>query len=121
MSRRTLVRLPSTMAYDEVLARRIHDLLDGEAGVTSRRMFGGLGFMVDGHMAVAAGSSGGLMVRADPSDAAGWLSEHVQPMEMRGRVMSGWLLVDREALGDDEQLEAWLERGIAHVRTLPPK
>ena len=109
------------MAYDEVLAQRIRDLLDGEAGLTSRAMFGGLAFMVDGHMAVAAGSSGALMVRADPSDAASWLSEHVQPMEMRGRPMAGWLLVDRAALGDDEQLRVWVERGVAHVRTLPSR
>lgn len=109
------------MAYDTVLAQRIHDLLDGEAGVTSRAMFGGLGFMVDGHMAVAAGSSGSLMVRADPADAAGWHSEHVEPMEMRGRPMAGWLLVDRAAVVEDEQLELWVGRGTAFVRTLPPK
>jgi TfoX/Sxy family transcriptional regulator of competence genes len=109
------------MAYDEVLAQRIHDLLDGEAGVTSRKMFGGLGFMLDGHMAVAASSHGSLMVRADPADAASWLSEHVRPMEMRGRPMAGWLLVDSEALGTDEQLQLWVDRGTGYVRTLPPK
>ena len=109
------------MAYDEVLAQRIHDLLDGEPGVTSRKMFGGLGFMVDGHMAVAAGSGGSLMVRADPAAAEAWISEHVQPMEMRGRPMAGWLLVDRAALGSDDQLQVWVDRGVAHVRTLPDK
>jgi TfoX/Sxy family transcriptional regulator of competence genes len=109
------------MAYDEVLAQRIHDLLDGEAGVTSRKMFGGLGFMLDGHMAVAASSHGSLMVRAAPADAASWLSEHVRPMEMRGRPMAGWLLVDSEALGTDEQLQLWVDRGTGYVRTLPAK
>lgn len=109
------------MAYDEVLAQRIHDLLDGEAGLTSRAMFGGLGFMIEGHMAVAAGSSGALMVRAKPSDAEHWISEHVRPMVMRGREISGWLLVERAALGDDAQLELWVDRGVAYVRTLPPK
>ena len=82
------------MAYDEVLAQRIHDLVDGEAGWTSKKMFGGLGFMLDGHMAVAAGSGGALMVRADPADGEEWVDgESVQPMEMRGRPMTGWLLV----------------------------
>lgn len=109
------------MAYDEVLAQRIHDLLDGEAGLTSKKMFGGLGFMVDGHMAVAASSSGGLMVRADPARGEEWLSEHVRPMEMRGRAMHGWLLVDPQAVADDAQLQVWVDRGVAHVRTLPPK
>ncbi len=110
------------MAYDEVLAQRIHDLLDGEPGLTSRKMFGGLGFMVDGHMAVAAGSGGSLMVRAAPDDAAQWVDgESVNPMEMQGRQMAGWLLVASEALADDEQLQLWVDRGVAHVRTLPPK
>lgn len=109
------------MAYDEVLAQRIHDLLDGEPGVTSKRMFGGLGFMLDGHMAVAASSDGSLMVRFDPADAASWVSEHVRPMEMRGRPMQGWLLVDTEALRTDEQLQLWVDRGTRYVRTLPAK
>lgn len=110
------------MAYDEVLAQRIHDLLDGEPGVTSKKMFGGLGFMVDGHMAVAAGSSGALMVRADPADGEAWVDgETVNPMEMRGRPMSGWLLVSSEGLADDDRLQLWVERGVAFVRTLPPK
>jgi hypothetical protein len=110
------------MAYDEVLAQRIHDLLEGEAGLTSRKMFGGLGFMIDGHMAVAAGSSGALMVRADPGTGAGWVDgEAVRPMEMRGREMTGWLLVAQEAVADDDQLALWVTRGVSHVRTLPPK
>jgi TfoX/Sxy family transcriptional regulator of competence genes len=110
------------MAYDEVLAGRIRELLDGEPGVTSRKMFGGLGFMVDGHMAVAAGSSGALMVRADPADCATWTDGlAVNPMEMRGRAMAGWLLVDSAAVVGDDQLGQWVDRGVRFVRTLPPK
>jgi TfoX/Sxy family transcriptional regulator of competence genes len=110
------------MAYDEGLARRIHDLLDGEPGVTAKKMFGGLGFMVDGHMAVAAGSKGSLMVRADPADGERWVDgASVVPMEMRGRPMAGWLLVDSDALADDDQLQQWVDRGVTFVRTLPPK
>lgn len=110
------------MAYDEVLAQRIRDLLDGEAGLTSKKMFGGLGFMLDGHMAVAAASSGGLMVRADPAQGEEWVDgESVRPMEMRGRAMHGWLIVDREAVADDAQLQVWVDRGADYVRTLPPK
>ena len=110
------------MAYDEVLAQRLHDLLDGEPGVSSRRMFGGLGFMVYGHMAVAAASSGALMVRADPADADGWVDgDAVNPMEMRGRPMAGWLLVAADVVADDDALETWVSRGVGFVRTLPPK
>ena len=110
------------MAYDEVLAQRIHDLVDGEEGWTSRRMFGGLGFMLHGHMAVAAGSTGALMVRVDPTEGEQLLDgDAVRPMEMRGRAMSGWLLVSQDALTDDDQLAQWVRRGAAFVRTLPPK
>ena len=110
------------MAYDEVLALRIRDLLDGEPGVTSRRMFGGLGFMVEGHMAVAAASNGALMVRADQADCARWTDgRSVNPMEMRGRPMAGWLLVDSAAVAGDDQLGEWIDRGVRFVRTLPPK
>ena len=110
------------MAYDEVLARRISDLLEGEPGLTSRKMFGGLGFMVEGHMAVAAASSGALMVRADPADCEAWADGGaVRPMEMRGRPVAGWLLVDPAAVVDDDQLGQWVDRGVRFVRTLPPK
>lgn len=110
------------MAYDEELAQRVADLLAGEPGVTSRKMFGGLGFMVDGHMAVAAASDGSLMVRADPTDSQAWVDgTSVAPMEMRGRPMTGWLLVSAEGLDGDNRLQVWVDRGVAFVRTLPPK
>lgn len=110
------------MAYDEALAQRIRDSLDGEPGVTERKMFGGLGFMVHGNMAVAAASQGSLMVRIDPADAENWVDgEAVAPMEMRGREMTGWLLVSQEALADDTDLQTWVDRGVAFVHTLPPK
>ena len=110
------------MAYDEVLAQRIRDVVDGEDGWTSKKMFGGLGFMLDGHMAVAAGSSGVLMVRVDPAEGEQLLDgDAVRPMEMRGREMTGWLLVSQDALAADDELERWVERGATFVRTLPPK
>src|SRR5215218_8993155 len=110
------------MAYDEVLARRIHDLLEGEAGLTSKKMFGGLGFMLDGHMAVAASSTGDLLVRADPEQGEEWIDGvTVRPMEMRGRPMHGWLYVAADAVAGDEELQVWVDRGAGYVRTLPPK
>ena len=110
------------MAYDEELARRIEDVLADEPGVTSRKMFGGLGFMVEGHLAVAAASAGALMVRVDPAAGAEWLDgEDVQPMEMRGRQLHGWLLVSRDRVATDEDLRTWVARGVSYVRALPPK
>jgi TfoX/Sxy family transcriptional regulator of competence genes len=110
------------MAYDQELADRIRGMVSGEPGLTERRMFGGLGFMLDGHMAVAASSTGGLMVRVDPADGEALADgSTVAPMEMGGRTMAGWLLVEASTVADDAALRTWVDRGTAYVRTLPPK
>jgi TfoX/Sxy family transcriptional regulator of competence genes len=110
------------MAYDEELAERIRELIAGESGVTEKKMFGGLAFLVGGNMAVAASGQGGLLARVDPEDGDALLAKpHVEPMEMRGRAMTGWLLVDDEGIRTKRQLESWVKRGVAYARTLPPK
>jgi TfoX N-terminal domain len=110
------------MAYDRALAERIRDQLSGEPGVTEKAMFGGLGFMVDGHLAVAASSTGDLMVRTDPAVTDTWVDgETVRPMEMRGRPMAGWLLVSVAAVSDDASLAGWVRRGATYARSLPPQ
>ena len=110
------------MAYDEDLAGRIRELIAGEADVTEQRMFGGLAFLVAGHMSVAASGQGGLMARVEP-DATGALlaKPHVQPFEMRGREMRGWLRVEADGVRTKRQLEPWVRRGVAYARSLPPK
>ncbi|MGH3659052.1 MAG: TfoX/Sxy family protein [Micromonosporaceae bacterium] len=108
------------MAYDRELADQIRELLVRDVGVTERRMFGGLAFLVNGNMAVAASGQGGLMVRVDPADSDDLLDgEWVRPMVMRGRPMRGWLRVDVAA--DAGQLEQWVARGVGYARALPPK
>jgi TfoX/Sxy family transcriptional regulator of competence genes len=110
------------MAYDEHLAARVRERLRGEPGVIEKRMFGGLGFLVRGHLAVAASRDGGLMVRVEPEQTAGLLGEpHTRPFEMRGRELLGWLRVDVDALDTDTEFEAWVDRGLAFALTLPPK
>ena len=109
------------MAYDERLAARVRDEIAG-AGVTERRMFGGLAFLICGNMAVAVSGRGGLLVRADPARAEKLLSrDGVRPMEMRGRPMAGWLCVDDEQLGTARQLRTWVAAGAAVARALPAK
>jgi TfoX/Sxy family transcriptional regulator of competence genes len=107
------------MAYDEELAERVRELLEGEAGLTEKKMFGGLGFMVGGNMAVAASGQGGLLVRVDPSSS--YDESGVEPMVMRGREMTGWLRVATEVVGTKKQLATWVRRGVAYARSLPPK
>lgn len=109
------------MAYDEVLAGRIRHLLAGESGVSEKKMFGGLAFLVDGHMALAAGSDGAMMIRVAPDLAEEMLGEHVRPQEMQGRQLRGWLHLDQEATATDEQLGGFVEPAVAHARSLPPQ
>jgi len=106
------------MAYDEELADRIRSLVAGEDGVTEQKMFGGLAFLLNGNMAVAASGQGGILVRVDPEESARLVeTTAAEEMVMRGRSMAGWLRVDP---GDDE-LPQWVERGASYARTLPPK
>jgi TfoX/Sxy family transcriptional regulator of competence genes len=110
------------MAYDEDLAERIRELIADEPDVAEKRMFGGLAFLVAGNMAVSASGQGGLMVRVDPAENDDLLAiPHVEPMVMRGREMAGWLRVDTEGVGTTPELAAWVERGVAYARSLPPK
>jgi TfoX/Sxy family transcriptional regulator of competence genes len=110
------------MAYDEDLANRIRELIAGEAGVTEKKMFGGLAFLIGGNMAVSASGQGGLMVRVDPAQTEELVAKpHAGPFEMRGRSMDGWLRVDDEGVRTKRLLEPWVKRGVAYARSLPPK
>jgi hypothetical protein len=110
------------MAYDEDLANRIREQLADETAITEQRMFGGLGFMLGGHLCVGARGKGGLIARVDPGESDEALSEpHASLMEMRGRRLPGWIIVGPEGVDSDEQLAGWVERSRAFVRTLPPK
>ncbi|XVX20115.1 TfoX/Sxy family protein [Actinomycetota bacterium] len=110
------------MAYDEDLAARVRDLLEGEPGVTERKMFGGLAFMVDGHMAVVTNHLGGLMLRCGPETARELTDEMgIRPMVMGGRTMRGWLQFDPGVVSSAEILEDVVARGLEHARALPPK
>ncbi len=110
------------MTYDEGLAERVRELVVGEPGVSEMRMFGGLAFLVEGNMAVAASGRGGLMVRVAPEQTAALLDEaHAAPFEMRGRAMDGWLRVAEAGLRSDAELGDWVDRGMAYARSLPPK
>jgi TfoX/Sxy family transcriptional regulator of competence genes len=110
------------MAYDEELARRIRDLVAAEPGLSEKKMFGGLAFLVHGNMAVAASGQGGLLVRVDPEDSVELVAgTGARPMEMRGRLMHGWLRVDAEDVQTTARLAPWVERGLAFARSLPAK
>jgi len=106
------------MAYDEELADRIRSLVAGEDGVTEQKMFGGLAFLLNGNMAVAASGQGAILVRVDPEESARLVeTTPAEEMVMRGRSMAGWLRVDPA----ESELPEWVERGVSYARSLPPK
>jgi TfoX/Sxy family transcriptional regulator of competence genes len=110
------------MAYDEELADRIRELLGGEAGLTEKKMFGGLAFLIGGNMAVAASGQGGVLVRVDPSVSDKLVaSTNARLMEMRGRRMQGWLRVDPDDVRTKRQLARWVKLGTSFARSLPAK
>ena len=110
------------MAYDEDFANRIRELIADAPDLDEQRMFGGLAFLIGGHMAVAASGQGGLLVRVDPDETDALAGKpHARRFEMRGREMRGWLRVDPEGVRTKRQLEAWVRRGVAYARSLPPK
>jgi TfoX/Sxy family transcriptional regulator of competence genes len=110
------------MAYDEDLADRIRQLIEGEPNLSEKKMFGGLAFLIGGNMAVAASGQGGILVRVDPAASDKLVATtSARPMEMRGREMQGWLRVAPEHLRTKRQLARWVELGTAYARSLPAK
>jgi TfoX/Sxy family transcriptional regulator of competence genes len=110
------------MAYDEDLANRMREALADQDGVSEKTMFGGLAFLLNGNMTVAASGQGGLLARVDPSttdEAAA--RPHASTAVMRGREMPGWIRVAAEGVKTKRQLDPWVRRSLEFVRTLPPK
>ena len=113
------------MAYDEGLAERIREHVPK---ATEKKMFGGLGWMERGNLVVGLMAEGSMsdvdavIVRCPPEETKRVLEEHgVRPFTMRGKAMQGWVLVEAEAVAEDPELKAWIERSRKYVRTLPAK
>ena len=110
------------MAYDEVLAGRIRDLIGAEPGLTEQKMFGGLAFLIGGNMAIAASGQGGLLVRVDPDQSDALVAETAaRPMEMRGREMRGWLRVGADDVASAAELARWAGLGTRPMRGRCPQ
>jgi TfoX/Sxy family transcriptional regulator of competence genes len=110
------------VAYDEDLADRIRELIGAAPDLTEKKMFGGLAFLIDGNMAVAASGRGGVMVRVDPETSDALVAKtNASMMEMRGRSMPGWLRVDPEDVRTKRQLSRWVGLGTTYARSLPHK
>jgi TfoX N-terminal domain len=110
------------VAYDDDLATRIRDLIGPDPELTEKKMFGGLAFLICGHMAISASGQGGVLVRVDPGQSAGLVAAtRATTAVMQGREMPGWLRVSPEDLASDDDLSRWVDIGIGYARSLPPK
>ena len=110
------------MAYDEDLADRIRELLSEQRGVTEKKMFGGLAFLIGGNMAIAASGQGGILVRVDPEESTVLVATTAaELMVMRGRPMEGWLRVAAKDVRTKQSLAAWVKRGTGYAASLPAK
>jgi TfoX N-terminal domain len=109
------------MAYDEVLADRVRELISARADVKEMKMFGGVGFTIAGNMAVGVMNED-LIVRLDPDDAEKALAEDgVRAFDFTGRPMKGWIFVGAERTAEPKGLGEWVEAGADYAASLPPK
>jgi TfoX/Sxy family transcriptional regulator of competence genes len=109
------------MAFNEALAERIRQGLARPKGIEEKKMFGGIGFLLNGNMLVGVWKDS-LIVRLGPGEGEQALKEpHVSEFNITGRAMTGWVLVKPEGVEDDDQLSAWIERAVKFVGKLPAK
>jgi TfoX/Sxy family transcriptional regulator of competence genes len=109
------------VAYDERLAERIREALAGRDGVVEKKMFGGLAFMLNGNMCVGV-IKDELIARLGPEGGDQALDQrHTRPMDFTGRPMAGWVIVEKEGIPTDEELQEWVDRAVGYVSALPAK
>jgi TfoX/Sxy family transcriptional regulator of competence genes len=109
------------MAYDETLAGRIRAALARRKNIEEKKMFGGIGILLNGNMLVGVWKES-LIVRLGPEDGKEALKEpHVREFDITGRSMKGWVLVDPEGIKDDDDLSGWIQRALKFVGKLPAK
>lgn len=109
------------MAFDEALAHRIRKRLGKGAGITEKKMFGGIGFMLGGNMACGVHGQD-MIVRVDPDETEKALAEpHTRRFDLTGRPMKGWILVGPSGVATDAELGKWVGIGAKYAESLPAK
>src|SRR5262249_17651340 len=109
------------MAFDVELADRIRKVLGAEPGVTEKRMFGGIAFLLHGNMCCGVHGQA-LIVRVGPDRTArALLQPHVAPFALTGRPMKGWILVQPQGVASKGALGRWVGQGVRYAASLPPK
>ena len=110
------------MAIDPELADRVRALLADADGLAEKAMFGGIGWTIGGNMAAGAHNDGRLMIRCSKEDFDEFLAEPgAQGMKKGTSNLTGWVLIDSDAVQDEESLSRWVARGRAYAESLPTK
>jgi TfoX/Sxy family transcriptional regulator of competence genes len=111
----------SCVAYNEGLATRLLGILDEEAGLAEKKMFGGVALLLDGNVALGV-IGDDLLVRIDPGQQGTLMAQPgTRPFDMTGRPVKGWIVVAASMCAEDDDLRRWVSRGVAYARSLPPK
>ncbi|MEX0977882.1 MAG: TfoX/Sxy family protein [Pirellulales bacterium] len=109
------------MPYSKSLAARIRQVTAARRGIVEKKMFGGVGFLLDGNMLVGIWHDS-LIARLGPEQGPKALQKpHVKEFDITGRAMKGWVMVEPDGIENDSQLADWIEQAIEFVATLPPK
>jgi TfoX/Sxy family transcriptional regulator of competence genes len=109
------------MPYSKALAARIRQALVGRPRIVEKKMFGGVGFLVDGNLLVGIWHDS-LIARLGAEQAALALNEpHVREFDITGRAMKGWVMIEPEGIESDGQLQDWIERSLDFVKSLPAR
>lgn len=109
------------MPFDEVLASRVRESLGRRRGLVEKKMFGGLGFLLDDHMCVGVWKDA-LIARVGLDAYQDALAaDHVRPFDITGKALHGWVMVDPPGVARDDDLQTWVEQAVTFVQSLPPK
>ena len=109
------------MPYDEHLASRLRTMLKGTRGLEEKKLFGGVGFLLNGNMACGVHKDS-LIARIKPEATEAALKRpHARPFDISGRPMQGWVLVSPEGCRTDSALGTWVKQSVAFAKSLPPK
>lgn len=109
------------MAYDETLAGRIRDAVGQQSGIVEKRMFGGVGFLLNGNMLVGVWQDSLIARVGEQASRTALKKPHVGPMDITGKPMKGWLMIQPDGIEQDRQLQSWIDLATQFVGTLPPK
>jgi len=109
------------VAYNESLAHRLENLVKGRKGFSQKKMFGGVGFLLNGNMCFGVHKDFLILRLGEDLSAEALQKPHTKVFDITGKPMKGWVLVHEQGTKSAASLKEWIESAIGYVRTLPAK